>query len=533
MPNIPLQTATQKPYISKDRLKRCKWRKGSLQEDNLPFSGDGSIPADIMALETPFQFFKYLFRDDLFEHIKNETNIYAREKNPNTTFSVTIDLLKKYVGICILSSIIHLPRVRDYWKPTIGVEVIQKSMSVNTFEEIKKYLHFNQNVLYDPNDENRDRLFKIRPVIEHFLANFQKLPADEMLSLDEQLCSTKCTSYLKQYLPLKPKKWGYKFFVLSSVDGYVHNFELYTGMTLPLLPGEPELGATGNVVVRLCRILTERNYKLYYDNYYTSMPLAVYLYKKNIHTVGTLNKVRIPNIPFTETKKMEKNDRGYYEEFVTSVRGVPIGILSWKDNKVVSFLSTFVGAPPVSTIQRFDRKTRQHLDVPCPEIVKVYNRHMGGVDLMDANLARYKIIFKSRKWYIRIFFHLLDMLLANSWILWKRVKEAKGERAQLTLANFKEEVGFTLCNLGLKSPARGRKPLNLENIIQTKKRRSATAVPSKDLRLDGMGHWPIVAQRNRCRHPNCKDRTVIKCQKCNIFLCLQKNRNCFLTYHTT
>lgn len=49
------------------------------------------------------------------------------------------------------------------------------------------------------------------------------------LSIDEQLSATKAHSYLKQYLPLKLHKWGYKFFVLCSSKGYSYRFELYTG----------------------------------------------------------------------------------------------------------------------------------------------------------------------------------------------------------------------------------------------------------------------------------------------------------------
>lgn len=44
---------------------------------------------------------------------------------------------------------------------------------------------------------------------------------------------------------------------------------------------------------------------------------------------------------------------------------------------------------------------------------------MGGVDLLDANIACHKIV--SKKWYIRRFNHLLDMSVANAWILYLRI----------------------------------------------------------------------------------------------------------------
>ena len=52
-------------------------------------------------------------------------------------------------------------------------------------------------------DPNRDRLFKIRPVVDYFLLKFQSLPQDRMLCVDEQIVPFKGKSGLKQYLPKK------------------------------------------------------------------------------------------------------------------------------------------------------------------------------------------------------------------------------------------------------------------------------------------------------------------------------------------
>jgi len=91
-------------------------------------------------------------------------------------------------------------------------------------------MHFNDNTLDLPRDTpNRDRVFKVRPLIDKLNKKFSSVPVEENLSLDEQLCPTKAVLYLKQYLPLKPHKWGYKLFVLCGVSGYGYNFEIYTG----------------------------------------------------------------------------------------------------------------------------------------------------------------------------------------------------------------------------------------------------------------------------------------------------------------
>jgi len=95
--------------------------------------------------------------------------------------------------------------------------------------------------------------------------------------------------------------------------------------------------------------------------------------------------------------------------------------------------------------------------VPFPNIISVYNKHMGGVDLLDTNIGRYKISIKSRKWYMRLFYHLIDITITNSCILQKRIYESKRQKYKSSLADFREELAVSLCQMGeLVSPKRGR-----------------------------------------------------------------------------
>jgi hypothetical protein len=127
-------------------------------------------------------------------------------------------------------SYIHVPRCRDYWRPSFGNKLVQETMSVNHFEKVRKYILFANNEDAVPKKEpGHDRLLKIRPVVEELRKNFKKIPMEECLTIDEQICPTKVRSYLKQYLPSKPHKWGYKLFVLCGVSGYYYDFEICTG----------------------------------------------------------------------------------------------------------------------------------------------------------------------------------------------------------------------------------------------------------------------------------------------------------------
>lgn len=253
----------------------------------------------------------------------------------------------------------------------------------------------------------RDRLFKIRPVFEALWAKFLSVPMEECLALDEQMCSTKARHYLKQYMPNKPHKWGYKFFVLSGVSGYAYDMEIYTGQEndpSKRKAGEPDLGATGNVVVRLSRHIPKNaRYKLYFDNYYTSPKIMVHLAEQGILSLGTVRRNRVKDCKLPTEQELKKAERGTTAESVARIDGIDVTAVVWKDNKAVTLLSTFVGSEPKQSVQRYDRRLKTKIDVECPNIVLQYNQHMGGVDMLDGLMGRYKITMHSRKWYFRLF----------------------------------------------------------------------------------------------------------------------------------
>nr|XP_023016760.1 piggyBac transposable element-derived protein 1-like [Leptinotarsa decemlineata] len=148
-------------------------------------------------------------------------------------------------------------------------------------------------------DEIHGRLHKLRPIIKALSLKFQRVPLEKSLSVDEQLCATKARHHLKQYMPAKPHKWGYKLFVLCGASGFSYNFEIYSDAENQpkfRLPDEPDLGAASNTVIRLSReVPTNLNHVVYFDNYYTSVPLMSFLASRGIFPLGTVRRNRAPN----------------------------------------------------------------------------------------------------------------------------------------------------------------------------------------------------------------------------------------------
>lgn len=522
-------------YKTKERNLLWKQKNLALPEEELEFLGDSSLPKNIKEMDSAYEFFSLFFDEEVFMNIVNQTNLYIRQKNPNNTLVISKVDVRNFIGIILYMSIVHMPNVRYYWSKTIGMEKILETMPQNKFEQMREFIHFNNNYTMLPlTNRNSDRLFKIRPLITSINKNFQSIPLEQYLSIDEQMCSCKARSFIKQYMPLKPSKWGFKLFVLCGSSGFAYNFEIYTGQENVIEQKEPNLGASANVVVRLAKIIPKYlRYRLYFDNYYTTLSLLQYLFKSGIHSLGTIRRNRIPNCKLPLEKDMIKMSRGTSMEYVAEYEGVSISSIVWKDNKMVTLASTFVGEHPKSTIKRFDRVSKKDVQIECPNIIKEYNRHMGGVDLLDSIVGRYKILLRSKRWYIRLFYHLLDLSVSNAWLLYRRAAKDNGNNNTKNAADFRLELANTLCNLDkIRGLKRGRKSDVQRNIEEKSKKSRCQSLPTKEVRTDEIGHWPVlVDKRMRCKMPKCPGFTYTMCEKCDLALCLNKTNSCFTTFH--
>jgi len=67
-----------------------------------------------------------------------------------------------------------------------------------------------------------------------------------------------------------------------------------------------------------------------------------------------------------------------------------------------------------------------------PSVIVQYNAFMGGVDKLDQMLEPYLSLRKSMKWYKKLFQHLLDVTVYNSFVLYKK----KNPGTQDTLLSF-------------------------------------------------------------------------------------------------
>ena len=84
-------------------------------------------------------------------------------------------------------------------------------------------------------------------------------------------------------------------------------------------------------------------------------------------------------------------------------------VVKWWDNEAVHLASNFAGVEPMDSVERWCNVAKEKKQIPCPRIVKLYNSGMGGVDLADMFLSLYRIRVKTRRWYLKIFWHCVEV----------------------------------------------------------------------------------------------------------------------------
>lgn len=400
-----------------------------MEKNRLSRTARSATPAvpEADTVRAPIEYFKEFFDDNFMDHIIEQSNVFATQKNPNRGLALSRDELDQFLGTVTSMSICRLPRSRLYWAAESRIPTVADTMSRDQWEAIKGNLHFNNNDdMTPPNDPHKDRLFKVRPIIDFLLPKFQGIPKTQALCVDKQMIPFKGRSSLKQYIPSKRSKWGYKVFLLCDPESMVHSFEIYTGR-IDAVPGEPDIGASGNIVLKLLQMIQPGlNHLLFCDNWFTSLKLFSSLSKNDVHCLGTVRANQLQGCPLPSVASLKKKGRGSFEEFETVVDATKLIALKWYGNRAVTTLSTFAGAEPITSVGRWEHSKKMTLQVDCPSAVSIYNKFMGSVDQLDALTAYYRIHIRSKKFYLKIFFHFIDMVVVVAWLLYRRDSVALG-----------------------------------------------------------------------------------------------------------
>ena len=185
-----------------------------------------------------------------------------------------------------------------------------------------------------------------------------------------------------------------------------------------------------------------------------------------------------------------------------------------------------VGQTSVTRTQKDGSK----ISVKCPLVTKEYTRRMGGVDRFDQLKSTYTVGRRSKKWWLRIFYFLMDASITNAFIL--------SQKNGINLTHFEFRVALARGLVGGYSN-RKRRSTMADYIVRKKvalaetTRQKALHVVAEERRFMNVGeHMPCpLPTYKRCRLCSTKandKRSKIMCQKCEVPLCIVP---CFYAFH--
>ena len=161
-----------------------------------------------------------------------------------------------------------------------------------------------------------------------------------------------------------------------------------------------------NITVRhlTCRVKDLRH-KIFVDNFFSSPRLFYDLDRHKINSCGTVRSNR-KDMPRDFGRKQQKLKRG---DVRVGTRGGLTGLI-WKNRREGYVLTNM--NPALAEGNFCD-----YCNCPMkPNIVEQYNRHVGYIDSSDHMASGYLMSQRTSKWTTKLFVHLLDLTVLNSWI---------------------------------------------------------------------------------------------------------------------
>jgi hypothetical protein len=239
-----------------------------------PFTKQNELLVEVENEKNPIHFF-FLFDDSFIDLLVSQTNIYAETEflrigsAPISRLSqwkpINKNEMLTFIALIIDTGTIRVNRLNDYWKKyhLFNFTCFSNYMSRDRFLILMRCFHFAPNIEANQ-DQPQDRLYKIRPLINHFNNKMNNIyyPKKE-LSLDESIVMWKGRLTFRQYIQNKRHKYGIKLYMLTEPQGLILKFAVYTGAL-------DEIGGKGHATKVMLHLMSEKfnnGHALYMDNF--------------------------------------------------------------------------------------------------------------------------------------------------------------------------------------------------------------------------------------------------------------------------
>ena len=188
-------------------------------------------------ISSAMDYFLLFFDEDIIDMVCVNSNFYAELYKDKYKYSYKYyqEGLNRINFMLFLAIVVYMgfhPREDyfSYWSndPLFSSEFIQGiPLSRNVFSSLLTILDVSD---IDPcSIDPTDCLHKVRFLLNRMKENCMKLyQPRQHISMDERMVKSKGRFICKQYVRMKPTKWGFKLWVLcDSANGYTWNFSVY------------------------------------------------------------------------------------------------------------------------------------------------------------------------------------------------------------------------------------------------------------------------------------------------------------------
>ena len=487
------------------------------------------------AMTTAVEFFRLIFTVEIIGEICKHTNTYAWKmitskpyyaKKDGSWEETCPEEIERLIAIIIYFGLVNVSTSHRYWsvKSLYHGLWARRIMSRERYKALMAMLH-----IVDPNSEDpQDKLRKVSSFVDMIKNNCKMLYQPfQQVSIDERMVKSKHRSGIRQYIKNKPNKWGLKLWVLAdSSNGYTIDFDVYIGKVAGQIIGENGLGY--DVVMKLMAPLAGQGYQLFVDNFYSSPILFNDLFELKIPSTGTITENRrgFPDCMKRGKEWAKRKDRGD----MRWERDGKCLAMQWKDNRVVTVLTTISNANQHVKVTRkvkdADGKWTKDNNVKQPKAIDLYNQFMNGVDRSDQILAKNNSLRKCIKWWKTLFFHMIDIAVVNSHIIFQCHRKDNPDKEELKRPNkysfleYREEIV--------------RQVVGLNEYGQPPAYEKAKKDPSS---FETEHMLAFSASRCNCKVCYAKDGVERKvasycsAPQCGVFLHCNAKNNCFEIWH--
>lgn len=205
----------------------------------------------------------------------------------------------------------------------------------------------------------------------------------------------------------------------------------------------------------------------------------------------------------------------------------------WMDSGPAKLMSNRWGAE-MGTLERRVKGHANRQPIIAPLAFVLYNKYMGAVDIADALRSYMTTAAVTNKWYIAIWYWIMDVAAVNAWIIYYRLKGFTDKQKARGRADFQDELIAGLTgwsgdgNEVEDAPAAPRK----RRVAGMKRKGTVVSLVPRynrkkppPCRKHNVHHWPKETREYR----NCvycwsltnsvRKETTVACEYCGVYLC--------------